>query len=206
MISVFDVTHFRSNHHDQSFWDALARHVAQKYDADSYKTVAMRQFILEYRKSVSNRCELSKYVHDYYSQLIKSKEEINVNIFHNKEVISFIATYLNCVFIIAQVVTNGLGYMLTDAILGEKVIHDEQPAYYVFISVDEDRFDTLHVRSYEVDLDGSRELLHKTAIDDVVYTWLTGFVAVPNHDHSDGSISLQDDAVAYPVGTNTLFL
>ena len=200
MISVFDVTHGKSNDHVQSFWDALARHVASNYNDTSYKSVAINQFMVEYQNCLKDRIEMSKYVHDFYNRL-KSRQELNVNVFNEKEVISFIATYLKCVFIMTQVVTNGLGYMITDAIFGDGVSRVVPPEYYVFVSVDDDRFDTLHARSYMEDLDGSRELPHKLAIDEVVYAWLTRHVV----DAATGSATANAlDAVADPVISNAL--
>ena len=67
----------------EEFWDALARHVASKYNDTSYKSVAINQFMVEYQNCLKDRIEMSKYVHDFYNRF-KSRQELNVNVFNEK--------------------------------------------------------------------------------------------------------------------------
>ena len=104
------------------------------------------------------------------------------------DTIQFVASVFSCMFVIVEVATNGLGYFITDVIIGDDVNKEEGP-FYILVSVENFRFDSLLPRTYQNDPLCEKELVHITAINKVIhkYMGLTG---------GEGSESGADDGGA----------
>jgi hypothetical protein len=170
VISVFDVKHFRSNDriNSISLWDALAFHVADLYTTESWETVARAQFLMVYNSV--NHHQRSDSLKTFFEETCKNDTDIGVDV-TNAEVFRFLATMFDCMLVIVNVATSGLGYIIQQAFVGEGVCIDTG-TIYVLVHLQGQRYDALCSRCYEDDTDGSKEERHVLAISSVVLRYL----------------------------------
>ena len=174
LISVFDVKLIRSNNKPNqiSFWDAMAHQVANPYDINSWETVVSNEFIRVYNVAVNQKQELPAKLIHFYNEMIADRIKMGVNI-EDDDVLEFIATFLACTLVFVQVCSNGLGYIVKRAIVGEGVTV-EAGTIIVLVHVEGTRYDSLVARTYPTDFGGEKEAAHTDAIAKVVRAFLVG--------------------------------
>jgi hypothetical protein len=136
MISVFDVKHFKSNHlrEQVSFWDAVARHVTQDYEENSWETNVHRQFLIKQNTSQKSGVKFSESFNQHFNIFMSKHTDYGVKV-SDVDTIQFVASVFSCIFFIVQVATNGVGFVITDVIIGDNVIKEDGP-YYFLVSVE----------------------------------------------------------------------
>ena len=174
LISVFDVKNNRSHGKPGaiSFWDAMARLVSNPYNDNSSDSVVLDEFIRVYNVAVNQKQELPAKLIHFYNEMIADRIKMGVNI-EDDDVLEFIATFLACTLVFVQVCSNGLGYIVKRAIVGEGVTV-EAGTIIVLVHVEGTRYDSLVARTYPTDFGGEKEAAHTDAIAKVVRTFLVG--------------------------------
>ena len=172
LVSVFDVKHTRSNHKPAgvSFWDAMAQQVANPYNDQSWETVVQVEFIRKYNLAINKRDNLPLGLINFYNEMLADKINKGVSI-ADVEVLNYMATCLECILVIVHVATNGLGYVVQKAFVGEGVC-TKIGTYYLLVHVENSCYDSLSPRTYDDDIDDAKEAVHLEAIDEVVRRYL----------------------------------
>ena len=164
--------HNESHDHKMSFWDALGRVAALKYSAVFIWTSMSLKFIQSFDEGPLRP---NQSVREYLARFLTSNYSIGVSLESDLEVIKFVATTLQCIFIIVNVCTDGLGYAILEAIIGQEVALLDS-TYYMLVSVDGKlQFDSLSTREYPDDDENEamrKEAIHKHSINTVVYNYV----------------------------------
>ena len=142
--------------------------MANPYDDKSWETVVYFEFIRKYNLTINNKDNHPLELISFYNKMLVDK---GVSI-EDVEFLHFIATILGCALIIVHVATNGLGYVVQKAFVGEGIC-TETGTYYVLVHVEKTRYDSLSPRTYGDDIDDdAKEAVHVEAIDKAVRHYL----------------------------------
>ena len=148
----------------------MAQQVANPYNDQSWETDVQVEFIRKYNLAINKRDNLPLGLINFYNEMLADKINKGVSI-ADVEVLNYMATCLECILVIVHVATNGLGYVVQKAFVGEGVC-TKIGTYYLLVHVENSCYDSLSPRTYDDDIDDAKEAVHLEAIDEVVRRYL----------------------------------